>query len=226
MPNRNKSGVGIVAAYRCLQEVAPASAYLFAESLAELRLMVEASETGASQKITNMSDRIEQLRRATGVSSRLSCAALWLVRHLVVGNLHASGAGLGYRLSYDEIAGKQLSYRELSPIDAIAPLKPICIKHLARSGHTTLAEAVQEIEDRFAGLAEANGADIERLIEACRQACWRKIAVFDALAEVHGQKFQSRMAELERAIGVDDRGQMESDAELGKWRNRANASRS
>lgn len=217
---RAKSGVGIVAAYRCLEEVAPASAYLFAQSLVELRLMVEASETGISQKISNMSDRIDQLSRATGVSSRLSCAALWLVRHLVVTNLQASGAGLGYRLSYDEIAGRPISYRELSPMDSIEPLRPICIKHLARSGHKTLADAVHEIEGRFAMLAESKGADIDRLIDACRQACWRKIAVFDALTEVHGRKFQDRMTELERAIGVETRGSVNREVTRRSWGSR------
>ena len=206
VPNRPKSGVGIVAAYRSLKEVAPASAFLFAQALCELRLMVEASELGATQKISNMSDRIEQLKRASGISSRLSCAALWLVRNLVVARLHGSGSGLGFRLAYDEIAGNEPTYRELTPLDGLPPTKPICIKHLQRSGHATLAEAVQEVEDRFAKLAETNGADVERLIESCRQACWRKIAIYDAMTEVNGQRFQFRVLELERAVGVEERG--------------------
>ncbi len=206
VPNRTKSGVGIVAAYRSLQDVAPASAFLFAQSLSELRLMVEASDLGVSQKVANMTDRIDQLGRASGVSSRLSCAALWLVRNLVLAKLHGSGSGLGFRLSYDEIAGSEPTYRELTPIDSLAPSKAICIKHLERSGHGSLAEAVQEVENRFAKLAETKGADIERLIESCRQACWRKIAVYDAMSEVNGERFQGRVLELERAIGVEERG--------------------
>ncbi len=183
MPNRTKSGVGIVAAYRSLQDVAPASAYLFAQSLSELSLMVEASDFGVGQKITNMSDRIDQLSRASGVSSRLSCAAIWLVRHLVTAQLNGPGSGVGYRMSYDEIAGQQLTYRELTPLDHIEPQKPICINHLVRSGHRTLAQSVQEVEERFAQLADTRGADIDRLIDACRQACWRKIAAYDALSD-------------------------------------------
>ncbi len=217
LPNRTKSGVGIVAAYRSLQDVAPASAYLFAQSLAELSLMVEASDLGVGQKITNMSDRIDQLSRASGVSSRLSCAAIWLVRNLVAAQLNGPGSGMGYRMSYDEIAGQKLTYRELTPIDSIEPRKPVCINHLVRSGHRTLAQAVQEVEDRFAQLADTRGADIDRLIDACRQACWRKIAAYDALSEVHGQKFQTRMAELERAIGVEGRGQAAGGGAKKAW---------
>ena len=217
MPNRTKSGVGIVAAYRSLREVAPASAFLFAQSLAELRLMVEASDLGVSQKVTNMTDRIDQLSRASGVSSRLSCAALWLVRNLVMAKLHGSGSGLGYRLSYDEIAGAELVYRELTPIDRIEPRKPIYVKHLARSGHKTLSDAVEEVERRFAKLADTKGADIDRLIEACRQACWRKIAVYDAISEARGERFSARVAELERAIGVEERAQASAAAKPRSW---------
>lgn len=205
VPNRPGSGVGIVAAYRSFREVAPACAFLFAQSLAELRLMVEASDLGVSQKVTNMTDRIDQLSRASGVSSRLSCAALWLVRNLVVAKLHGTGSGMGFRMAYDEIAGAELSYRELTPIDEIEPQKAVSIKHLSRSGHRTVAEAVREIERRFSKLAETNGADMDRLIEACQQACWRKIAAYDAISEVRTEKFQTRVAELERAIGVEDR---------------------
>lgn len=204
VPNRTRSGVGIVAAYRSLTEVAPACAFLFAQSLAELRLMVEASDLGVPQKVANMSGRIDQLRGASGVSSRLSSAALWLVRNLVVAKLGAPGAGLGYRLSYDEIAAGTLAYRELTPADSIQPTKPILVKHLGRDGHKTLADAVQEIEERFAKLAEAHGADIDRLVDSCRQACWRRIAVYDALLEVYGDRFQTRLSEMERAIGVDE----------------------
>ncbi len=205
VPNRPGSGVGIVAAYRSFREVAPACAFLFGQSLAELRLMVEASDLGVSQKVTNMTDRIDQLSRASGVSSRLSCAALWLVRNLVVAKLHGSGSGLGFRMAYDDIAGGELSYRELTAIDEIEPRKAVSIKHLSRSGHRTVAEAVGEIERRFAKLAETKGADMERLIEACQQACWRKIAVYDAISEVRIDKFETRISELERAIGVEER---------------------
>ena len=205
VPNRTRSGVGIVAAYRSLRDLAPASAFLFAQSLAELRLMVEASDLGVTQKVANMSDRIDQLSRASGISSRLSCAALWLVRNLVVAKLHGPSSGLGYRMAYDEIAGQELSYRELTAIDSIEPQKAVSIKHLSRSGHRTVAEAVKEIEDRYAALAETRGADIDRLIEACQQACWRKIAAYDAISEVRGDRFEIRLSELERAIGVEER---------------------